>query len=787
MYSRLTHIYLLILFANLSFGQTFVKSTGDPLLNDGVTCLLESNNIFYLGGYSGEQAFIQSLDKSGAELWATTIDFTEYLDVISDLEMHNGSLVGCGYGNESGAARFEEFFFKFDISAKDFEWVYKNSLKLKPSSLHVLPNGNYLFLGDEYANNRFGLFMLELDAKTGKKVNFTTWYYSGKESSSASLIVDDKLITAGRYGLKPKVDKYRGAISSFSLDGATQNWTKYYLNSKTRYAKSYLSSLKRDNDFLIAGFFTNNLGIQSEFTISLAQTDLEGNINWAFEYVPKEYTNITLRDIFVLSDGYLIYGFTKKPGRDLFLLKTDKSGMFEWAKSYGDLNSDDVATDQGALMHVDQKNIYLVGQTKNYSANNLNNALFIKLNRDGSSDLDCWGEEMAFSQKSYLDLIEGEIRLSQYDTSFKMTRVDYVILDEPSKESNFICLPKMAVDDYDTIQNGGFGDVAFLKNDRLNSNAKTAFKILSEPKFGSIEVLHDTLIHYTASNKNSDCIIDSFQYALFNDIAGNDTASIYIYTLVQADKEGDQERFTLPENGGIKLTSSIEAETYKWNTGANGSTISVTQPGTYSVFGQSASCLIEQSFTVIENPYSFDDVATNNICFLLDVSLSMNRADRLPVLKQSLFNVIRFMRAEDKFSVVTYNDEAKLILDGVSATESEQIVGKIDSLASDGQSDIVGGVIMGSKAIENNFQTEGNNRIIFTTDGDISNEKRKELSNAITKFSSDYSFTIFLFNKSTVYTNQMQELANEVGGSLVVVTEENMEEKLLLELKAVRR
>ena len=95
---------------------------------------------------------------------------------------------------------------------------------------------------------------------------------------------------------------------------------------------------------------------------------------------------------------------------------------------------------------------------------------------------------------------------------------------------------------------------------------------------------------------------------------------------------------------------------------------------------------------------------------------------------------------------------------------------------------------MGLKVVEDNFKESSNNRIILTTDGDLSFDKQKELKELLLKNKNkNVVVSIFLFNNSSTYLNQLNELAQEVGASVFVVNKTNIESILLNELQAKKK
>lgn len=76
---------------------------------------------------------------------------------------------------------------------------------------------------------------------------------------------------------------------------------------------------------------------------------------------------------------------------------------------------------------------------------------------------------------------------------------------------------------------------------------------------------------------------------------------------------------------------------------------------------------------------SMEGYAFSNIVFLLDVSSSMDKEEKLPLLKKSLKKLLTIMRNEDKIAIAVCSGEAKIVLEPASATD-KKIVEVIDNL-----------------------------------------------------------------------------------------------------------
>jgi Ca-activated chloride channel family protein len=146
------------------------------------------------------------------------------------------------------------------------------------------------------------------------------------------------------------------------------------------------------------------------------------------------------------------------------------------------------------------------------------------------------------------------------------------------------------------------------------------------------------------------------------------------------------------------------------------------------------------------------------------------------------------MRSEDKISAIQFADKAEVIADAISAANMDEIKLKIDKLSSTGQSDIIAGLQLGYELAKKHFSPEANNRIIITTDGDLSFDTQDKLRTFLKKkHDENIVFTILLFNNSSIYYQQLQQIADEVGSQIFVVNPENIEEILLNEFRAKKQ
>jgi len=109
----------------------------------------------------------------------------------------------------------------------------------------------------------------------------------------------------------------------------------------------------------------------------------------------------------------------------------------------------------------------------------------------------------------------------------------------------------------------------------------------------------------------------------------------------------------------------------------------------------------------------------NNVVFLIDVSGSMNSANRLPLVIESMKLLLNKLGENDIISIVTYAGSDRIIADSVSGSETRRLTRMIDDLKAGGSTAGASGLRTAYELASKNYIEGGNNRIILATDGDF--------------------------------------------------------------------
>jgi Ca-activated chloride channel family protein len=107
------------------------------------------------------------------------------------------------------------------------------------------------------------------------------------------------------------------------------------------------------------------------------------------------------------------------------------------------------------------------------------------------------------------------------------------------------------------------------------------------------------------------------------------------------------------------------------------------------------------------------------LTFVIDTSGSMSREDRLELVKDSLRKLVRSLGRGDSIAVVTFGDEARVVLSPTRATDEDTILGAIDELQPGGSTNLEAGLRLGYElARETRIENgQGINRVVLASDG----------------------------------------------------------------------
>lgn len=163
-----------------------------------------------------------------------------------------------------------------------------------------------------------------------------------------------------------------------------------------------------------------------------------------------------------------------------------------------------------------------------------------------------------------------------------------------------------------------------------------------------------------------------------------------------------------------------------------------------------------------------ENLPASNLVFLIDVSGSMQDANKLPLVKASMKMLVDQLREEDKISMVVYAGAAGIVLKPTSGADKTKIKDAIDRLETGGSTAGGAGIKLAYKTAQENFVKNGNNRVILCTDGDFnvgesSDDAMERLIENERK--SGVFLTVLGYGMGNYQDAKMQKLADKGNGN----------------------
>lgn len=221
----------------------------------------------------------------------------------------------------------------------------------------------------------------------------------------------------------------------------------------------------------------------------------------------------------------------------------------------------------------------------------------------------------------------------------------------------------------------------------------------------------------------------------------------------------------MPEKDAVRIEEMINYFSYNYSrpTGEHPVNI-VTETATCP--WNSKHKLVRIGIKAMEIPS--DNLPASNFVFLIDVSGSMQGANRLELVKSSLKLLTNNLRENDRVSIVVYAGAAGEVLPSTSGNDKQKIREAIENLSAGGSTAGGAGIQLAYKIAEYNFIKNGNNRIILCTDGDfnVGISSASDLENLIeSKRKTGIYLTILGYGMGNYKDNKLQTLAEKGNGN----------------------
>lgn len=221
----------------------------------------------------------------------------------------------------------------------------------------------------------------------------------------------------------------------------------------------------------------------------------------------------------------------------------------------------------------------------------------------------------------------------------------------------------------------------------------------------------------------------------------------------------------LPPAGAIRIEELINYFTYQYPQPTNGEPFGVNMELSNCPWNEKHELVL---IGLQGKKIPVDNLPPSNLVFLIDVSGSMDEPDKLPLVKESMKLLVDQLREQDKVALVVYAGNAGLVLPSTTGANKMKIKNAIDNLEAGGSTAGGAGIQLAYKIAKENFEKNGNNRVILCTDGDfnVGVSSDDALENLIEEERKSGVFlTVLGFGTGNYQDAKMQKLADKGNGN----------------------
>jgi len=166
------------------------------------------------------------------------------------------------------------------------------------------------------------------------------------------------------------------------------------------------------------------------------------------------------------------------------------------------------------------------------------------------------------------------------------------------------------------------------------------------------------------------------------------------------------------------------------------------------------------------------ELPPSNLVFLVDVSGSMQSADKLPLVKSSLKLLVNELGARDRIALVVYAGASGVVLEPTPGDRKGEILAALDRLEAGGSTNGADGIRLAYAMAERAFLRHGINRVLLATDGDfnvgiVDFEQLKDLVEDQRK--SGVALSTLGFGTGNYNDHLMEQLADAGNGNYTYV------------------
>jgi hypothetical protein len=350
--SLLSLFFSIILFVNSDlFSQIpdtiWTKTFGGSNIDVGYYVETTSDGGFIITGYtrsygtmSGRNVLLIKTDSFGNAQWIKAYGGNNDDEGNAVQQTSDGGFIICGYTKSYGAGGNDVFLVKTDSLGNEL-WnkVFGGASDEEGYSVLQINDGGFLIAG---ATSSFGagsrdIWLVKTDANGN--LSWTKTIGGGSSDGARQINFTNDggyIITGWTFSYGPGAVGNVWLVKTDSL--GNMSWNKFFGGSDVDRGLSVQQTT--DDGYVLTGY-TASTGAGLDDML-LIKTDSNGNLQWqrTFGGSGRDYGNFVKQ---TFDNGYIITGYTLSfgaGGDDLWIVRTNESGLLLWSKTYGGAQSD---------------------------------------------------------------------------------------------------------------------------------------------------------------------------------------------------------------------------------------------------------------------------------------------------------------------------------------------------------------------------------------------------------------------------------------------------------------
>jgi hypothetical protein len=361
------------------------KTYGGASIDYGMSVALAGDGGYAIAGYTnsygagGFDVYLVKTDASGSVQWSKTYGGPNNDYGVTVASTNDGGYAIAGETSSYGAGLTDFFLVKTDASGNQvWSKTYGGANNDYGYYVALTADGGFAMIGYTYSFGAGGsdVYLVKTDASGNVQWSKT---YGGLGNEYGYYVVQT---VDGGYALVGATDSF-GAGSAdvyFVKTDASGNmqWNKTYGGANVDFGRSLVRTT--DGGYALAGYTTSS-GFGS-YDVYLVKTDVNGNYLWNKTFGgPNDDRGYAI--VQTVDAGYAIAGYTTSSGAgsyDVYLVKTDLNGNYQWNKTYGGTNYD-----RGyAILQTADAGYIIAGATGSFGAGGVNDIYLVKTDALGN-------------------------------------------------------------------------------------------------------------------------------------------------------------------------------------------------------------------------------------------------------------------------------------------------------------------------------------------------------------------------------------------------------------------